>query len=161
MPSTCIIITVAVWAAVTEHHRLGGLSHKHLHLTVLETRKYKIKAQQTWCVVRAYFLVCWSSHGRNRKRQREIEEASFLASYEGTNPIMKAPLSGTNYLSMTPFPDIIMLGTRALTWIWEGYIHCHMCVLVPQSCPALCGPMDCSPQAPRSMELSRQEHWSG
>lgn len=44
MPSTCIVITVAVWAAVTEHHRLGGLSHKHLHLTVLETRKYKIKA---------------------------------------------------------------------------------------------------------------------
>ena len=44
MPSTCIIIIVAVWATVTEHHRLGGLSHKHLRLTVLETRKYKIKA---------------------------------------------------------------------------------------------------------------------
>ena len=44
LPSTCIIIIVAVWATVTEHHRLGGLSHKHLRLTFLETRKYKIKA---------------------------------------------------------------------------------------------------------------------
>ena len=44
LPSTCIITIVAVWATVTEHHRLGGLSHTHLRLTVLETRKYKIKA---------------------------------------------------------------------------------------------------------------------
>ena len=34
-------------------------------------------------------------------------------------------------------------------------------VLVAQSCPALCNPMDCSLQAPVSMEFSRQEHWSG
>ena len=30
-----------------------------------------------------------------------------------------------------------------------------------QSCPTLCGPMDCSPQAPLPMEFSRQEYWSG
>ena len=30
-----------------------------------------------------------------------------------------------------------------------------------QSCPILCDPMDCSPQAPLSMGFSRQEHWSG
>ena len=30
-----------------------------------------------------------------------------------------------------------------------------------QSCPTLCNPMDCSPQAPLSMGFSRQEHWSG
>ena len=46
---------------------------------------------------------------------RAREEASFLVSYEGISPTVKAPLSGTNYLSMTPFPDVIMLGTRALT----------------------------------------------
>ena len=34
-------------------------------------------------------------------------------------------------------------------------------VLVNQSCPALCDPMDCSHQDPLSMEFSRQEHWSG
>jgi len=32
---------------------------------------------------------------------------------------------------------------------------------VAQSCPTLCDPMDCSPQAPPSMEFSRQEYWSG
>ena len=30
-----------------------------------------------------------------------------------------------------------------------------------QSCPTLCDPMDCSPQAPLSMGFSRQEYWSG
>ena len=30
-----------------------------------------------------------------------------------------------------------------------------------QSCPALCNPMNCSPQAPLSMGFSRQEYWSG
>ena len=37
-----------------------------------------------------------------------------------------------------------------------------MCVRsVAQSCLTLCDPMDHSPLAPRSMELSRQEYWSG
>ena len=30
-----------------------------------------------------------------------------------------------------------------------------------QLCPIFCYPMDCSPQAPLSMEFSRQEYWSG
>ena len=33
--------------------------------------------------------------------------------------------------------------------------------LVTKSCPTLCDPMDCSLQAPLSMEFSRQEYWSG
>ena len=33
-------------------------------------------------------------------------------------------------------------------------------VLLAQSCPTLCDPMDCS-QASLFMEFSRQEHWSG
>ena len=37
-----------------------------------------------------------------------------------------------------------------------------MKVLVSQSCPTLCDPMDNSlPQAPLSMGFSRQEYWSG
>ena len=32
---------------------------------------------------------------------------------------------------------------------------------VTQSCPTVCDPMDGSPQAPLSMEFSRQEYWSG
>ena len=34
----------------------------------------------------------------------------------------------------------------------------NVCV---QSCPTLCGPVDCSCQAPLSMRFSRQEFWSG
>ena len=34
------------------------------------------------------------------------------------------------------------------------------CVLVTQSCLTLCGPMDCSCQAPLSMEFSGQDYWS-
>ena len=35
-----------------------------------------------------------------------------------------------------------------------------MC-LVTQPCPAICDPVDCSPQAPLTMSFSRQEYWSG
>ena len=33
--------------------------------------------------------------------------------------------------------------------------------LVAQSCPTLCNPLDCSPQAPLSVEFSRQKYESG
>ena len=36
-----------------------------------------------------------------------------------------------------------------------------MVLLVAQLCPTLCDPMDCSLQAPLSMEFFRQEYWSG
>ena len=98
-----------------------------------------------------------SIHGIFQARVLEWGASAFsvLASYEDTNPTMKAPLSGTNYLSMTLFPDVIMLGTRALTWIWEGYKYCHVCVLVSQSCPALCGPVDCSPSGSWRMKEAK------
>ena len=35
------------------------------------------------------------------------------------------------------------------------------CCLVAQSCLNLCHRMNCSPQAPLSMEFSKQEYWSG
>ena len=34
-------------------------------------------------------------------------------------------------------------------------------VLVAQSCPTLCDPMNSRPQAPLSMRFSRQEYWNG
>ena len=34
-------------------------------------------------------------------------------------------------------------------------------VLVTQACPTLCNSVDCSHQAPLSIELYSQEHWSG
>ena len=43
------------------------------------------------------------------------------------------------------------------------FIVCIYCcvVLVTQSCPTPCDPMDCKHQAPLSMQFSRQEYWSG
>ena len=38
------------------------------------------------------------------------------------------------------------------------YVYVHACA---QSCLTFCNPMDCSPQAPLSMEFSRQEYQSG
>ena len=34
-------------------------------------------------------------------------------------------------------------------------------VLVTQSCPILCHPIDCSPQAPLSMIFYSEEYWRG
>ena len=34
-------------------------------------------------------------------------------------------------------------------------------MLVAQSCPTLCDPVDCARQAPLFMAFSRQEYWSG
>ena len=42
----------------------------------------------------------------------------------------------------------------------EKLWHTYVCS-VAQSCLTLWDPMDCSPQAPLSMEFSRQEYWSG
>ena len=42
-----------------------------------------------------------------------------------------------------------------------NYLKTNICVLVTQSCPTLCNPMDCSPPGSSVMEFSRQEYWSG
>ena len=36
-----------------------------------------------------------------------------------------------------------------------------VCVLVAQSCPTFCDPINCSLKVSLSMEFSRQEYWSG
>ena len=48
--------------------------------------------------------------------------------------------------------------TPSLTWWHDAF---SMCAKSLQLCPTLCDPMDCRPQAPLSMEFSRQEYWSG
>ena len=46
---------------------------------------------------------------------------------------------------------------------WKFLPFCHLCVqlLVTQSCPTLCDPMDLACQAPLFMGIFRQECWSG
>ena len=45
-------------------------------------------------------------------------------------------------------------------WSVESGFRWKVKVLVAQSCLTLCIPMDCTHQAPLSMEFSRQEYWS-
>ena len=46
--------------------------------------------------------------------------------------------------------------------IWRlGKHYCVPCAKLLQSCLILCDPMDCSLQAPLSMDSNRQENWSG
>lgn len=62
----CILTSLAI---ITEYHRLDGLNKKHFLVTVMESRKSKIKVLQTCGLVRACFLVVdghlvlVSSHG--------------------------------------------------------------------------------------------------
>ena len=42
-----------------------------------------------------------------------------------------------------------------------GLCNQEMEVLVAQSCPILCDPMDCGPQTPLSMGFPRQDYWIG
>ena len=56
-------------------------------------------------------------------------------------------------------------GRKFKTLAWAEVLHMevltlHACSLA-QKCLILCNPTDCSPQAPLSMGLSRQEYWSG
>ena len=45
---------------------------------------------------------------------------------------------------------------------FTGFINSRVLrVLVAQSCPTLCDPMNFTLRAPLSMEFSRQEYWSG
>lgn len=61
-----------IWAAVTKYHKLGGISKKHLFLTILETGKFKIKVLADPGSGEGLFLVCMklsshlSSHGGER-----------------------------------------------------------------------------------------------
>ena len=46
--------------------------------------------------------------------------------------------------------------------MWVCVCVCSVVCVPAQSCMTLCYPVDCShPQAPLSMEFSRQEYWSG
>ena len=44
---------------------------------------------------------------------------------------------------------------------WNEWMNQWVCVLVAQSCPTLCDPMDCNLPGSLFMGFSRQEYWSG
>ena len=41
------------------------------------------------------------------------------------------------------------------------YVVCVCVCVLLRLCPTLCDPVDCTQQAPLSMEFPRQEYWSG
>ena len=53
------------------------------------------------------------------------------------------------------FVGLKIYSTR-VNWFFSPVV-----VLVVQSCPALCNPMDCSPPGSSVPEFSRQEYWNG
>ena len=63
-----------------------------------------------------------------------------------------------------PFPEVSIPSNFVIITsliFLSSTIHMCMCVLATQSCSTRCNPMDCTCQAPLSMEFSRQEYWSG
>lgn len=99
----CYIGSVLVQSAITNYHRLGDLNDKNLFLTVLEPAKSKIKMLADLVpgesslpgLQLATFSLC--SH----KAERE-KASSFISSYKGTNPFMRASPSCPNYLPVAP-----------------------------------------------------------
>ncbi|XDA70348.1 hypothetical protein R6Z07F_000723 [Ovis aries] len=62
------------------------------------------------------------------------------------------------------YPHCTQKETRVFSEVEElaqGNAATGECAQLPQSCPTLCDPMDCIPQAPLFMGFSRQEYWSG
>ena len=82
--------------------------------------------------------------------------------------IFYVQFSGFSYILKQPsllFLKIIITKTKTLNWninLLSNHLHfpLPLTVKVPQSCPTLCNPMNCS-WSGFSMEFSRQEHWSG
>ena len=70
----------------------------------------------------------------------------------GTEPmsLMSPPLAGGFFTTSTAWKSPILL-----------LVTCVLCVLVVQSCPTLCDPIEGSPPGPAVPGFSRQEHWSG
>ena len=86
---------------------------------------------------------CGKSKSRLQGDRRSGAGRSFIA------PIFRGPrLVGPQQLAPeASFPPL------------EGKVKSES--EVDQSCPTLCGPMDCTCQAPPSMGFSRQDYWSG
>ena len=81
------------------------------------------RCQHIQCLVRAFFLAGWwpLSWILTWRRERERKEALAVSSYKGTNPIMRAPSSWSDYL---PRPHLqIHWGLGFHKWTWGEHEH--------------------------------------
>ena len=68
----------------------------------------------------------------------------------------------TQGLTLSPFITWLYRQLEELTYGLVCFcVFAAAAAKLLQSCPTLCDPIDGSPQAPLSLEFSRQEHWSG
>lgn len=106
-----ILVYLSAQAAITRHHRLGGLKTDIYFLTDLEAGSSRSRCWQGWYMVRPLFLACrWclfamSLLGLFSQRERERSGISSL-SYKDTSPIRLGPTLITsfnlNYLLKVP-----------------------------------------------------------
>ena len=105
----------------------------------------------------------------------EMDVALWNCDGEGN---MKWQICWYGEFSASPIGSVLIYLLERIKW-WNRHVYsdlvswflrrfsCHRTVLekwkvlVTQSCPTLCDPMDCSRPLTLSMEFSRQEYWSG
>lgn len=111
-----------VWVAITEYHRVNGLNNKHLVFSS-GGWKFEIKVS-TWLgpgesplLVHSWLPSCYILHVEERKRGSKL---SLVSSWKGSNSIIRAPLSRSNYLPKSPSSNIITLRIKASAYELEG-----------------------------------------
>ena len=121
-----MLLSQSTQAAVTEYQRLGGLSNRHLVLTVLEAASQRSGHQQGLALDKdpppslqtdIFLLYTQVMESRERKKR-----ALPLSTYKGTNLMRALPLS-PNYL-----PKALHSGLGFNTQIVEGHEHSVHCI---------------------------------
>ena len=88
------VVLLSAQAALTKHHRLNGLSNRHLFLIVLQPRKTKIEVlvcsvlcEGPFPDLQAVVVFSLCPHTAEREKVRGLWH--FPSSYKGTNLIMR------------------------------------------------------------------------
>jgi hypothetical protein len=106
---TCTHLPWSVWAAVTEHRRLGGLS-KSILITIPEAENPRSRYPHSQVLEKAFFLTC---------RWCLLTAGSFIFLWGHYSCRVGSILMTTynfNYLPKVPIPNAIMLRVRTVTY---------------------------------------------
>lgn len=121
-----MLLSQSTQVAVTEYQRLGGLSNKHLVLTVLEAASQRSGHQQGLALdkdpppsLQIDIFLLYTQVMESRERKKRVLP---LSTYKGTNLMRALPLS-PNYL-----PKALHSGLGFNTQILEGHEHSVHCI---------------------------------
>ena len=120
-------------------------------------------------------LLSMGSHSQTRLKRLSSSSYSFKAPSNCLEPFLdpaKIPFYSCSILYLLlllQFQCIVVVFVFLNMWVTSYQLFVQgpapgrlkVKVLVAQSCPSLCNPMDCSPPGFLSMEFSRQEYRSG